>query len=209
MLQALKKAQQFLVRKLLRRIKALPSEGALLWHCPALGLPRRCQLRKSAAAHAGTEPAPAAAKLQAQLQAAKRADLAALTQQALQLCGLETANGASQKPAAPSNGAESVPAADTSVTAPGVDSAAAMAADAVGVRLLTAGCVKAALVAARGDREHVLQRAAQRKGRKRRRERAAANGEAALLASPAAAAHRYTRRAFAEALGLRKQSAGA
>ena len=130
-------------------------------------------------------------KLQAQLQAAKHADLTALTQQALQLCGLETATGASQSPAAPSNGAESAPAAHTSVSAPSADSAAARAADAVGVRLLTAGCVKAALVAVRGDREHALQRAAQRESRKRRRERAAAGGEAALLPSPAAAPERY------------------
>ena len=195
--QALKKAQQFLIRKLLRRIKALLDEGMLLRLAQLeglalrLGLSVRRPLNSPAAAHAGTEPPPAASKLQAQLQAAKRADLTALTQQALQLCGLETATGASQRPAAPSNGAESVPAADTSDSAPSTDSAGAKAADAVGVRLLTAGCVKAALVAARGDREHALQRAAQRESRKRRRERASAGGEAARLSSPAAAPERY------------------
>ncbi|KAK9838461.1 hypothetical protein WJX81_000818 [Elliptochloris bilobata] len=67
--KALKKAQQFLVRKLLRRIRALSGQGA----APAA--------------------VPAAAKLQLQLEAAKRTDLAALTQQALKLGGLDTGDG--------------------------------------------------------------------------------------------------------------------
>lgn len=189
--QALKKAQQFLIRKLLQRIKALSDEGTSVGIALHNGLSRHCHFNSPPAAHAGTEPAPAAAKLQAQLQAAKCADLTALTQQALQLCGLVTANGASQRLAAPSCGAESKPTADTSAAAPRLISPAAKAADAVGVRLLTAGCVKAALVAVRGDREQVLQRAAQRESRKRRRERAAADREAAVHPSPAAASERY------------------
>ena len=148
-----------------------PHQGAVRRRCAArrpaclparLLAPRRRLL--STRCHAGSARAgsgPTEAKLLQQVAATKRADLAALTQQALGLCGLARCDTA---PAEGSGGAAVVDGAPGAPAGSEGEEPAAALAGAVSVRLLTAACVKAAAVAARAERSEAGGQAARRAG---------------------------------------------
>jgi hypothetical protein len=169
--------------------RALPRLPARSPACPSLPA-AQCALSAGGAAPGS---GPAEAKLQQQVAATKRADLAALTQQALGLCGLARCGdapaggpgGGGHGGAAGAGGAPGAPAGSED------EAAAAALAGAVSVRLLTAACVKAAVVAARAERPEAGRQAARRAGGPRGR--GAPGGDAAVQPADAPPSARCAR----------------